>query len=44
MFINGVLIDNIAYSISGTTLTYIPTNNGSYNLTLNDRIQIFYYY
>lgn len=44
MFINGVRISNSAYSHSGTTLTYNPTNNGSYSLTTGDRIQFDYYY
>ena len=44
MFINGVRISNTAYSVVGTTLTYIPANNGNTNLTLNDRIQFDYYY
>ena len=44
MFINGVRISNSAYSHSGRTLTYNPTNNGSYSLTTGDRIQFDYYY
>ncbi|MGI9139211.1 MAG: hypothetical protein ACR2IM_09240, partial [Sediminibacterium sp.] len=44
MFINGVRISNTAYSVSGTTLTYNPTNNGAYSLTQGDRIQFDYYY
>jgi hypothetical protein len=44
MFINGVRISNTAYTCSGTTLTYNPTNNGSYSLTAGDRIQFDYYY
>ncbi|HQS24238.1 MAG TPA: hypothetical protein PLC18_12470, partial [Sediminibacterium sp.] len=44
MFINGVRISNTAYSVVGTTLTYIPANNGNTNLSLNDRIQFDYYY
>ncbi|MFN3300347.1 MAG: beta strand repeat-containing protein [Sediminibacterium sp.] len=31
MFINGVRISNTAYSVVGTTLTYIPANNGNTN-------------
>jgi hypothetical protein len=42
MYINGIRISNTAYSISGTTLTYIPSNNGSYALSANDRIQFDY--
>jgi hypothetical protein len=44
MYINGIRISNSAYSLSGTTLTYSPINNGSYNLSIGDRIQIEYYY
>lgn len=44
MYINGVRISNNAYSISGTTLTYAPAQNGSYTLTSGDRIQFDYYY
>jgi hypothetical protein len=44
MFINGIRISNTAYSVSGTTLTYIPANNGAYVLTASDRIQFDYYY
>ncbi|MDP3566380.1 hypothetical protein, partial [Sediminibacterium sp.] len=44
MFINGIRISNTAYSVVGTTLTYIPSNNGNTNLVLNDRIQFDYYY
>ncbi|PLB18021.1 MAG: hypothetical protein TRG1_3158 [Flavobacteriaceae bacterium FS1-H7996/R] len=44
MYVNGIRISNTAYSTSGTTLTYIPANNGGYNLSLNDRIQFDYYY
>jgi hypothetical protein len=44
MYINGIRISNSAYSWSGTTLTYLPANNGSYTLTAGDRIQFDYYY
>ncbi|HEY0057273.1 MAG TPA: hypothetical protein VGB63_18130, partial [Pedobacter sp.] len=44
MFVNGIRISNTAYSVTGTTLTYIPANNGSYALTSGDRIQFDYYY
>ena len=44
MFINGVRISNTAYSVSGTTLTYIPANNGNNSLSSGDRIQLDYYY
>jgi hypothetical protein len=44
MYINGIRISNTAYSLSSTTLTYVPTNNGAYALTAGDRIQFDYYY
>jgi hypothetical protein len=44
MFVNGIRISNTAYSVSGTTLTYIAINNGSYSLSAGDRIQFDYYY
>ena len=44
MYINGIRITNTAYTISGNTLTYVPANNGSYNLIVGDRIQFDYYY
>jgi hypothetical protein len=44
MYINGIRISNTAYSISGSTLTYVPANNGGYALSLGDRIQFDYYY
>ena len=44
MYVNGVRISNTACSFSGTTLTYIPSNNGNYNLTAGDRIQMDFYY
>jgi hypothetical protein len=44
MYVNGIRISNTAYSTTGTTLTYVPANNGGYNLSLNDRIQFDYYY
>jgi hypothetical protein len=44
MFINGVRISNTAYTVSGTTLTYIPANNGNNSLSSGDRIQFDYYY
>jgi len=44
MFINGVRTNNLAYSVSGTTVTYTPAQNGSYALLLNDRIQFDYAY
>jgi len=44
MYINGIRISNTAYSNSGSTLTYVPANNGSYALTTGDRIQFDYSY
>lgn len=44
MYVNGVRISNTAYSMSGNTLTYNPTNNGAYALAAGDRIQMDYYY
>ena len=44
MYVNGIRISNTAYSISGSTLTYIPANNGGYALTLTDRIQFDYFH
>ncbi|WP_338644953.1 hypothetical protein V5J73_08410 [Flavobacterium sp. KS-LB2] len=44
MYVNGIRISNAAYSVSGTTLTYIPANNGSYTLSVNDRVQFDYFY
>ena len=44
MYVNGIRISNTAYSVSGSTLTYVPANNGSYALTASDRIQFDYFY
>ena len=44
MYINGIRITNIAYTISGTTLTYVPANNGAYSLIVGDRVQFDYYF
>jgi len=44
MYINGIRISNAAYSVSGTTLTYLQASNGGYVLVSNDRIQFDYYY
>ena len=44
MYVNGIRISNAAYSVSGTTLTYVPANNGGYALTAGDRIQMDFYY
>jgi hypothetical protein len=42
MYINGIRISNSAYTLSGTKVTYVPANNGTYALTAGDRIQFYY--
>ncbi|WP_216368589.1 hypothetical protein, partial [Limnovirga soli] len=44
MYINGIRISNTAYSVVDDVLTYNPANNGSYALSVADRIQFDYYY
>jgi hypothetical protein len=44
MYINGIRISKSAYTISGTTLTYIPANNESYTISVSDRVQFEYAY
>jgi hypothetical protein len=44
MFINGVRTNNLAYTVSGTTVTYDPAQNGAYALLAGDRIQFDYAY
>ena len=44
MFINGVRTNNDAYSVSGTTVTYVPGSNMGYALVTGDRIQFDYAY
>ncbi len=44
LYINGVRISKSAFSLSGTTFTYIPANNDAYALLAGDRIQIDYFY
>ena len=44
LYINGVRISKTAFSLSGTTFTYLPANNETYTLITGDRIQIDYYY
>jgi uncharacterized protein YjbI with pentapeptide repeats len=44
MFINGVRTNNLAYSVSGTTVTYAPSGNNSYVISVGDRIQFDYCY
>lgn len=43
-YINGVRISKTAFSLSGTSFTYIPSNNETYTLIAGDRIQIDYFY
>lgn len=44
LYINGVRISKTAFSLSGTTFTYIPANNDTYTLIAGDRVQIDYFY
>lgn len=44
MYINGIRISKTAYSVSGTTLTYVPANNESYTISVGDRVQFEYAY
>jgi Repeat of unknown function (DUF5907) len=44
MFINGVRTKNLAYAVSGTTVTYTSSSNNSYTLVAGDRIQFDYAY
>jgi len=44
MYVNGVRISNNAFNVSGQVVTYNPANNGFYELTEGDRIQIDYSY
>jgi glycine betaine/choline ABC-type transport system substrate-binding protein len=44
MYINGIRISNTAYSLSGNIVTYVPTNNGAYAISINDRVQFEYTY
>ena len=44
LYINGVRISKTAFSLSGTSFTYIPTKNDAYTLIAGDRIQIDYFY
>lgn len=41
-FRNGIKLASNASSFSGTTVTYIPANNGTSNLVVGDRIVIIY--
>ena len=44
MFINGVRTKNLAYAVSGTSVTYTASSNNSYTLVAGDRIQFDYAY
>jgi hypothetical protein len=44
MFINGVRTKNLAYAVSGNTVTYTAANNNSYTIVVGDRIQFDYAY
>ena len=44
LYINGVRIPKTAFSLSGTTFTYVPANNEAYALIAGDRVQIDYFY
>jgi hypothetical protein len=44
MYINGIRISNAAYTISTSTLTYIPANNANKAMEANDRVQFDYFY
>lgn len=46
MYINGVYVgdqNDGVVSVSGKTITYSPTNNGSYALMANDRVQFVFW-
>jgi hypothetical protein len=42
MYINGVRLPKAAYTISGTTVTYVSAINDNYIINLNDRINFDY--
>lgn len=44
MYINGIRTNNLAYSVSGTTVTYTAASNNSYTIVVGDRIQFDYAY
>jgi hypothetical protein len=44
MFINGIRIDKNAYTLSSSTITYIPVSNSNFTLEAGDRIQFDYAY
>jgi hypothetical protein len=41
---NGVLLPKAAWTVSGTTVTYIPANNNGNSMIADDRIEFFYEY
>jgi hypothetical protein len=43
-FINGVRVPKAAIAVSGTTITYTPSNNGGYTILSTDRIAFDYIY
>ena len=46
MYINGVFVGDTqdgVLTVSGTTATYVPANNGDYALMAGDRVQIVYW-
>ncbi len=46
MYINGVMVGDSAtgvVTVSGTTVTYVPAQNGDYSLTAGDKIIISYF-
>jgi len=47
MYINGVYVGSSkdgVVTITGTTATYVPSENGSYTLVAGDRVQFVYFY
>jgi hypothetical protein len=41
---NGVLLPKAAWTVSGTTVTYIPANNNDNPMHAGDRVEFFYEY
>ena len=39
---NGVLLPKAAWTVSGTTVTYVPASNNNNAMILNDRVEFFY--
>ena len=44
MFINGIRIDNLAFSASANIVTYVVANNSNYAISAGDRVQFDYSY